>query len=184
MALRMQKLRKEFLTNRLRQQVERSALVAVMNVGNMPSAQKDQARRALREVGGDVMFTKNSLTARGLEAAGASELIPLLKGPTALALGPAELPLASSLHSLSQKLPDFFVLGAKLNHRRVLEFMEVEKLAKLPPAEVIHSTLVSQILPGSTLHIPNVGAVLATLLQAHADSLAAAAAEGGGAVND
>ena len=169
MALRVQRLRKDFLVARVRREVERSALVAVVNAGNIGNIQRDEVRRTLSAVGGTITFTKNSLAARGLEAAGAGDLVPLLHGTTAVATGPAEVALAESLWQLSQKLPDFFVIGAKLNQQRVLEFMDVERLAKLPPPEVIHTQLVSQMLPGSSLQVPNVGAILCGVLQMHVE---------------
>lgn len=175
MALRVQRLRKDFLVNRVTRQVERSALVAVVNAGNIGNLQRDDVRRALAAVGGEVTFTKNSLAAKGLTAGGAPELVPLLHGTTALATGPAEVPLAASLHALSQTLPDFFVLGALVNKQRVLQYMDVEKLAKLPPAEVIHTQLVSQMLPGSSLQVPNVAAYLCGVLSMHVEAQQAAA---------
>jgi ribosomal protein L10 len=114
-----------------------------------------------------------------LEAAGAADLVPLLKGPTAIATGPAEVPLAKELLTLSTLFPDFFVIGALLNKRRVLEFMEVERLSKLPASDVIHSQLVAQMLPGSSLQVPNVAAYLIGVLHMHVE--AQQAASGGGA---
>jgi large subunit ribosomal protein L10 len=179
MALRMQRMRKDFLISRVRRQVEQSALVAVVNVGNIGTSQCEQVRRTLAAVGGQVLFTKNSLAAKGLEAAGAADLVPLLKGPTAIATGPAEVPLAKELLTLSTLFPDFFVIGALLNKRRVLEFMEVERLSKLPASDVIHSQLVAQMLPGSSLQVPNVAAYLIGVLHMHVE--AQQAASGGGA---
>ena len=47
--------------------------------------------------------------------------MPLLRGITALASGPAEMPLAKTLMGLSKTIPDFFVLGALVNQSRVLQ---------------------------------------------------------------
>lgn len=43
--------------------------------------------------------------------------------------------------------------------------MDFDKLATLPPADVLHVQLVSQMLPGSSLQVPNVGAYLVNVLQ-------------------
>ena len=57
---------------------------------------------------------------------------------------------------------------------------EVEKLSKLPKAEVVHSEMVAQMLPGSSLQVPNVGAYLVAVLQTRVDTLR----EGGEAGSD
>jgi len=169
MALRIQRIRKEFLINRVCQQASKSALVAVAHTGNLETNQREEVRRSIAAVGGNVTFTKNSLTEKGLQKASpqAAELVPLLRGITALASGPAELPLATTLMALSKNIPDFFVLGALVNQSRVLQFYEVERLSKLPNQEAIHTQLVSQMLPGSSLQVPNVSAYLVAVLQQH-----------------
>ena len=43
--------------------------------------------------------------------------------------------------------------------------MEVEKLSNLPPAEQVHMNMVAQMLPGSSLQVPNVAAYLVSCLQ-------------------
>lgn len=50
-------------------------------------------------------------------------------------------------------------------------------MAKLPPAEVVYSNLVSQMLPGSVLRVPNPAAHLVALLGHHSSG---GDADGGG----
>jgi hypothetical protein len=56
--------------------------------------------------------------------------------------------------------------------------MEMERLSKLPPAEQVHMQMVAQMLPASSLQVPNVGAYLVSLLQTHVDSQSAAGGSG------
>ena len=170
MALR---LRREFLARRVSESVKRSQLVAVAHMGNLGTEAREDVRRTLAAVGGDVTFTKNTLTAKGLEAAGGAALVPLLQGSTALATGPAEVPLAASLLALSKTHPEFFVLGAMVNGSRVLEFMDVERLSKLPSREALHTQMVSQMLPGASLQVPNVAAYLVGVLQMRVEQMRA-----------
>jgi hypothetical protein len=121
MALRVQALRKDFLAQRVGAMVANSQLVAIAHTGNITDSRRLDVQRAVREAGGDVTFCKNSLKARGLKRAGAGNLTPLLQGPTALATGPAEVPLAAALHRLTKSMPDFFVVGALLNQDRPLQ---------------------------------------------------------------
>lgn len=123
MSLRIQRVRKDFLIKRVYERASTSSLVAVAHVGNLNSKQREEVRQSIAAAQGNVTFTKNSLTAKGLEQANpaAAELAPLLRGMTALATGPAEVPLAKTLLSLSKSIPDFFVLGALVNQQRVLQ---------------------------------------------------------------
>lgn len=169
MSLRIQRVRKDFLIKRVYERASTSSLVAVAHVGNLNSKQREEVRQSIAAAQGNVTFTKNSLTAKGLEQASpaAAELAPLLRGMTALATGPAEVPLAKTLLSLSKSIPDFFVLGALVNQQRVLQFHEVERLSKLADRHVIDTQLVSQMLPGSSLQVPNVAAYLVGVLSQH-----------------
>ena len=52
-----------------REQIEQSALVAVVNAGNLRQKDRIEVRRAIEAAGGDISFAKNTLTAKGLKAA-------------------------------------------------------------------------------------------------------------------
>ena len=136
MALR---LCREFLARRVSESVKRSQLVQPRTE---PAPTREDVRRRSRS---EATFTKNTLTAKGFEAAAAA-LVPLLQGSTAPATGPTEVPLAAAL-ALSKTHPEFFVLGAMVNGSRVLEFMDVER-SPSSSRESLHTQMVSQMLPG------------------------------------
>lgn len=55
---------------------------------------------------------------------------------------------------------------------------EVERLSKLPSAADVHVNMVCQMLPGTALQVPNVGAYLVSVLSSHVDALRAAEGSG------
>ena len=121
--LNMVRVRKELLINRVCEQARDSALVAVASLGSLGSADKFKLRYGLEEAGATVNFSKNTLMAKGLEelGSGTQSLVPLLRGKTLLACGPAEAPLAKQLLSFEKSLPGFYVLGALLHSTRILQ---------------------------------------------------------------
>lgn len=179
--LKIQRLRKEFLAARVADMVKSNPLSCVVQTGNLSMPERTAVRQAVQAVGGEITFIKNSVTIKGLELAGgpAMSLAPALKGPTALASGPAEVPLAHALKTLSKELPDFFVLGALLDSQRLLQFWEVDRLGGLPEPEVIHSSMVAAMLPGSCLQVPDVAAHLHFVLEQRVAQLEAEAGGSG-----
>ena len=57
---------------------------------------------------------------------------------------------------------------------RRTQHTEVEKLAKFPSADVVHAQMITKMMPGSSLRVPNVAAYLVTVLNAHVESQKAA----------
>ena len=172
--LNIPRVRKSLLIQRVAEQAASNpALLAVASLGNLSSADKFKVRYGLEEAGATVNFTKNTLTRKGLEqyAPEALDLAPLLRGRTMLACGPAEVPLAKQLLALEKTLPNFAVLGALLHSTRILQVAELERLSKLPPVEQVHTQMVSQMMPGAVLQVPNVAAYLVSVLQHRVDAL-------------
>ena len=173
MALKLQQVRRDFIVQQLRRRMDQSALIAVAQTGNMGKWNHREVRRVIGAAGGEVAFRKNSLMRKSIELTGTphlAELTPLLQNNICIATGPAEVPLAAALHSLSKQLPEFYVTGAIVNGTRLLQHTDFEKLAKMPSREEIDVRLVSQMMPGSALQVPNVAAYLLAVLQMHAEA--------------
>ncbi|KAL1523280.1 hypothetical protein AB1Y20_018230 [Prymnesium parvum] len=166
MPLNLFRLRKELVIDKVKRLVAGSPLVGVAYVGNLSVHERQAIEREMRRVDVSMSFAKNTLTRLGLERAGLGSLAPLLRGTTAIVSGPADVATALALQTASKKFADFAVLGALLHGERLLDSREVEWLSKLPPADVVHGNLVAQMLPGSVLQVPNVGALLVAVLQA------------------
>lgn len=171
--LKIQRLRKEFLAARVSRMVHGSRLVAVAHSGSLDLTARREVRRTVLGAGGDLTYTKNSVAVKGLEAAGAHGLVPLMRGSTLIASTDTdEVALAAGLLALSKQLRGgFFVLGALLGNRRILQGSEVARLAALPAADVVHSEMVGAMLPGSSLVVPNVAAYLVGVLQQRVEGL-------------
>lgn len=183
MKLNMMRVRKELLINRVQRQVSNNKLVVVGSMGNLSQAQKYEMRYGLEDIGASVNFTKNTLVGKGLEVLGpeAQRFAPLLRGRTVLACGPAEVPLAKHLLSLEKKMPGFHLLGALLDSQRILQVDEIDRLAKLPPLEEMQSQMVSAMMPGTALQVPNVAAYLVNVLQMRVDAMRDGDGDGDGA---
>mmetsp|Transcript_10456 Transcript_10456/g.33590 ORF Transcript_10456/g.33590 Transcript_10456/m.33590 type:complete len:202 (+) Transcript_10456:27-632(+) len=175
--LRVPRVRKQILVDMMSRKMADRSLVAVAHTGNLTYEQSALLKREVQSAGGSIHVVKNSLLGLGMRNAGLDALVPLLRGKVAVAVGDDEVALAQTLLGASKKVPDFFVLGAVLQSRRVLRHTEVERLAKLPPAEVVYSNLVSQMLPGRVLRVPNPAAHLVALLGHHSSG---GDADGGG----
>lgn len=168
--LRVQRFRKDFIVKMMTRQLEGKNFVAVAYTGNINYHQQYTLRSDLNAAGASFNIVKNSLMALGFERAGFEPLKPLLRGKVAIASGDADVAIAKTLLSLSKKVPDFTILGAMLNQSLLLQYDEVDRLAKLPPAEIVHRDLIAQMMPGTLLQVPNVAAYLVALMQQHSSS--------------
>ena len=120
-SVKMQNVYREFVVKQVSQAVRSSELVAIAHTGHLKMAQRSTVIRTMEGVGGHAIFGKNTLLGKGLKKEGAAGLVPLLRGKTALVVGPAEVPAAKALLTLTKEVPNFFVLGALLNSERLLE---------------------------------------------------------------
>ena len=178
--LKIQSVHKEFLIKRVINHVQSSSLACICHTGDLNYVQNAHVRTKLGAIDANFTQTRNSLTRVGLERAGMHALTPLCRGTSALASGPNEVQLAKTLLELNKELPNFFVLGAMLNRQRLLEYTDVERLAKLPPLDVVQAQMVSSMMPGSALQVPNVAAYLVSVLSAHVEAQGGAPGGGGG----
>ena len=173
----MSRFRKEWLVSQSDARASRASLVAVAYAGNMRAAERDRVRAELAAVGASTSFIKNSLVRRALADSPLAPLVPLVRGPAAVIAGDADAAIAERLLALGKASADFFLLGAVLQQRLLLQHTEIERLATLPPAQTVHSELIAAMQPGGCLQIPgpphvlrlpNPAQYLLALLEAHA----------------
>jgi large subunit ribosomal protein L10 len=91
---------------------------------------------------------KNTLTRRAAEAAGADALLAMLEGPTAIAFVEADGNAVAVAKALSDAAKDTKILalrGGVLSGNPITGD-EIERLAKLPPLEVLQAQLVGVIV--------------------------------------
>jgi large subunit ribosomal protein L10 len=110
--------------------------------------QIDTLRSRLLESGARFTVVKNTLTRRAAEEAGASALLTLLEGPTAIAFLEADgdmLAAAKALSDMARESKIMAIRGGVLEGR-ILTAAEVESLATLPPLEILRGQVLGAIV--------------------------------------
>lgn len=98
-------------------------------------------RSALRPAGTEFKIFKNTLARRAAEAAGLSELVPMLEGPTAIAFVSGDAVLAAkALRDFGRTNQALIVKGGLLG-TRVLTSGDITALADVAPREVLLARL-------------------------------------------
>jgi large subunit ribosomal protein L10 len=100
-----------------------------------------ELRGALRPAGTEYKVFKNTLARRAVEAAGLTELLPMLVGPTAIAFIRGDAVVAAkALRDFGRGNPSLVIKGGLLGPR-VLSPSEIETLADVEPREVLLARL-------------------------------------------
>jgi large subunit ribosomal protein L10 len=100
-----------------------------------------ELRGALRPAGTEYKVFKNTLARLAVEAAGLSELLPMLSGPTAIAFVRGDAVVAAkALRDFGKSNPALVIKGGLLGPR-VLTSGEVESLAEIEPRDVLLARL-------------------------------------------
>ena len=110
--------------------------------------QIDALRSRLIESGAKFTVTKNTLTRRAAEAAGADALLALLEGPTAIAFIEADGDMVAAAKALADSARETKVLEIRggVMSGRAMTAAEVESLATLPPADVLRGQVLGAII--------------------------------------
>jgi len=110
--------------------------------------QIDDLRTRLIASGAKFTVTKNTLTRRAAEAAGADALLALLEGPTAIAFLEADGDMVAAAKALADSARETKVLEIRggVMQGRAMTAAEVESLATLPPAEVLRGQVLGAII--------------------------------------
>jgi large subunit ribosomal protein L10 len=102
-------------------------------------------RRALRAQGITYRVVKNRLAKIAAGAAGSGDLVPLLDGPTALAMGTGdEAAVARALLDAVRPFRTVKIRGAVVRHRAI-DADGVSSLATLPPRDVLLGQLAGAV---------------------------------------
>jgi large subunit ribosomal protein L10 len=100
-----------------------------------------QLRGSLRPSSTEYKVFKNSLARRAAEAAGLTDLLPLLEGPVAIAFVHGDAVVAAkALRDFGRNNPALVIKGGLLGPR-VLTAPDVESLAEIQPREVLLARL-------------------------------------------
>ncbi len=144
----MQKAEKERVVEELTERLRSSEALLVADYRGLTNSQLAGLRVKLIEHGAKLSVVKNTLTRRAASAAGSEALLALLEGPTAIAFVTSEGDPVAVAKALSDTARDTKILalrGGVLSGNSITAD-EIERLAKLPPLDVLQAQLVGVIV--------------------------------------
>jgi len=143
----MQRSEKEKVVAELVERLRSTDTLIVADYRGLSVTDINKLRGELLEHGAHFTVVKNTLTRRAAEEAGAEALLALLDGPTAIAFLDSEgdpVAVAKALNAAARETRVLEIRGGILDGQQLGED-EVKSLATLPPADVLHSQLVSAV---------------------------------------
>ena len=144
----MQKADKEKVIADLTERLSSADALLVADYRGLSNSQLASLRVELLKHGAKLSVVKNTLTRRAAEAAGADALLAMLEGPTAIAFVEADgnaVAVAKALSDAAKETKILALRGGVLSGNPITG-AEIERLAKLPPLEVLQAQLVGVIV--------------------------------------
>lgn len=180
----MPKPQKVAAVKELREKFESSDAALLAEFTGLKVGEMMQVRRSLAENGTNFGVIKNTLGRIAATEANMEELIPLLRGSTAIAFVNGDAVLAAkSLDEVAKKYPALVVKGGMLGGK-VLDADQTKALASVEPREVLLAKLAGLLISpvqkmGSLLYAPlgNLGNALYALQQQRGSEAPAEPAE-------
>jgi large subunit ribosomal protein L10 len=156
---------KERIIAELASDLSSAETLIVADYRGLTNKQLEALRDELLKHGARFRIVKNTLTRRAAEQAGASELLVMLEGPTAIAFIEASGDPAAVAKALAATAKESNVLTLRggLLEGEPLSGAEVDQLATLPPTEVLRAQLVGAIVAPLTQLLALVSAPLRDL---------------------
>ena len=161
----MLKQEKERIVAELAEQLGAAETLIVADYRGLTNKQLEGLRDKLLENGARFRIVKNTLTRRAAEAAGAESLLVMLEGPTAIAFiesGGDPAAVAKAL-AATAKETNVLTLRGGLLEGKTLSGEEIDRLATLPPVDVLRGQLVGAIVAPLTQLLGLVSAPLRDL---------------------
>ena len=144
----MLKRDKERIVAELAQELGSADTLIVADYRGLTNKQLESLRDRLLEHGARFRIVKNTLTRRAAEEAGAEALLVMLEGPTAIAFiesGGDPAAVAKALAATAKETNVLTMRGGLLEGMS-LSGDEVDRLATLPPTDVLRGQLVGAIV--------------------------------------
>ena len=138
---------KERIVAELAERLKASQSLLVADYRGLTMSEIDELRTKLLESGARFSVVKNTLTRRAAEEAGINELLELIDGPTAIAFIDSEGdPLtAARILNDTARAHDVLVIRGGLVDGDAVSDVEIQRLATLPPADVLRAQLVGAV---------------------------------------
>jgi large subunit ribosomal protein L10 len=167
---------KERIVDELAAELGAADTLIVADYRGLTNKQLEALRDQLLPHGARFRIVKNTLTRRAAEQAGAEALLVMLEGPTAIAFIESSGDPAAVAKALAQTAKETNVLTLRggILEGSALSSDDVDRLAKLPSAEVLQGQLVGAIVAPLTQLLALVSAPLRDLhglVQARIDQL-------------
>jgi large subunit ribosomal protein L10 len=156
---------KERIVEELASELGAAETLIVADYRGLTNKQLEALRDALIPHGATFRIVKNTLTRRAAEQAGAEALLVMLEGPTAIAFIESSGDPAAVAKALAAtaKETNTLTLRGGLLEGAALSGDDVDRLAMLPPADVLRSQLVGAIVAPLTQLLGLVSAPLRDL---------------------
>jgi large subunit ribosomal protein L10 len=138
---------KERIVTELAEQLGSAETLIVADYRGLTNKQLEKLRDVLLENGARFRIVKNTLTKRAAEQAGAESLLVMLDGPTAIAFiesGGDPAAVAKALATTARET-NVLTLRGGIFEGKTLSGEEINRLATLPPMDVLRGQLVGTI---------------------------------------
>jgi len=148
----MLKTDKERVIAELAERLKETETLVVTDYRGLTTSDLAELRTQLRKYGARFSIVKNTLAKRAAEEAGATNLLELLEGPTAIAFLESDgdpVGVAKVLGDTAKATKILSVRGGVLQGSDV-RADQIAELAKLPPADVLHAQVVAAIAAAPT----------------------------------
>ncbi len=153
--------RKAEIISVLKEKIGRAQGIFLTSFQGLSVQEINDLRRKCRKVSADYRVAKNTLTIRAVEGSEAQVLQPYLTGPIALALAYQDsIATAKVLSDFAQE-NKAFQIRMGLFDGKVVNPVEIRRIAQLPPREV----LLSQLLAGFQAPLTGLVGTLSGLLR-------------------
>lgn len=161
----MLKTDKERIVEELAAELGSAETLIVADYRGLTNKQLEALRDELIPHGARFRIVKNTLTRRAAEQAGADALLVMLEGPTAIAFIQSAGDPAAVAKALAKTAKDTNVLTLRggILEGKTLTGEEVDRLASLPPVDVLRSQLVGAVVAPLTQLLGLVSAPLRDL---------------------
>ncbi len=173
------KERKQQLVGEYQRLLEGSQGLVLTSHRGLTMKDLESLRRRLREIGGEFHIVKNTLLDRAAKQVGVELPQETLRGTTAIGFAREEVPpVVKAIVELGRESEALW-LKAGIIEGELFSAAQMEQLADLPPLAVLQARLLGVLsAPGGRVAAALAGAVrqVATVLKAHSESEAAAAA--------
>ncbi len=161
----MLKSDKERIVSELASDLRAAETLIVADYRGLTNKQLESLRDDLLRHGARFRIVKNTLTRRAAAEAGADALLVMLEGPTAIAFIESGGDPAAVAKALATKAKETNVLTLRggILEGKTLSGEEIDRLATLPPMEVLRGQLVGAIVAPLTQLVALVNAPLRNL---------------------